>query len=88
MFFLSSAERFLARAFAPACPDRTRPDFAFVSSISPVAIRRTWTALPITSEGRFSPLGPLGTVDNPSPLVGEWIARAAATPALDAILAD
>jgi hypothetical protein len=32
-----------------------------VSSISPVAIRMTWTALPITSAGRFSPLGPLGT---------------------------
>jgi hypothetical protein len=29
-----------------------------VSSISPVAIRMTWTALPIASEWRFSPLGP------------------------------
>jgi hypothetical protein len=28
-------------------------------SISPVAIRMTWTALPITSAGRYSPLGPL-----------------------------
>lgn len=30
-----------------------------VSPISPVAIRMTWTALSITSAGRFSPLGPL-----------------------------
>src|SRR5258708_6386157 len=29
-------------------------------AISPVAIRITFTALPITSAGRFSPLGPLG----------------------------
>jgi hypothetical protein len=28
--------------------------------ISPVAIRMTWMALPITSAGRFSPFGPLG----------------------------
>jgi hypothetical protein len=28
---------------------------------SPVSTRMTWTALPITSAGRFSPLGPLGT---------------------------
>jgi hypothetical protein len=28
--------------------------------MSPVAIRMTWTALPITSAGRFSPLGPRG----------------------------
>jgi hypothetical protein len=25
------------------------------------SIRMTWTALPITSAGRFSPLGPVGT---------------------------
>jgi hypothetical protein len=31
-----------------------------LSSIWPVAIRMTWTALPITSAGRRSPLGPLG----------------------------
>jgi hypothetical protein len=30
------------------------------SSISPVAIRMTLTALPITSAGRFSPRGPRG----------------------------
>jgi hypothetical protein len=30
------------------------------SSISPVAIFITLTAAPITSAGRFSPLGPLG----------------------------
>jgi hypothetical protein len=34
--------------------------FGALSSISHVAIRMTWTALPITSAGRFSPLGPLG----------------------------
>jgi hypothetical protein len=28
--------------------------------LAPVAIRMTWTALPITSAGRFSPLGPRG----------------------------
>jgi hypothetical protein len=54
---------FAARAFAPAFPLRTLPDFTCtVSTISPVAIRMTWTALPITSAGRFSPLGPLGIV--------------------------
>jgi hypothetical protein len=31
-----------------------------VSVSSPVAIRMTFTALPITSAGRFSPLGPRG----------------------------
>ena len=31
-----------------------------LSLISPIAIRMTWTALPITSAGRRSPLGPLG----------------------------
>jgi hypothetical protein len=37
-----------------------------VSSISPVAIRMTWTALPITSAGRPSPRGPLGMIsENP-----------------------
>jgi hypothetical protein len=30
------------------------------SSISPIAIRMTLTALPITSAGRFSPRGPRG----------------------------
>jgi hypothetical protein len=50
-----------ARASPPALPLRTLPDFAVVvSEISPVAIRMTWTALPITSAGRFSPLGPRG----------------------------
>jgi hypothetical protein len=33
---------------------------ALVSSTSPVAILPTMTAAPITSAGRFSPLGPLG----------------------------
>ena len=31
-----------------------------VSVSSPVAMRMTLTALPITSAGRFSPLGPVG----------------------------
>src|SRR5215217_1985416 len=35
---------------------------AYSSLISPVATRMTWTALPITSAGRFSPLGPRGTL--------------------------
>src|SRR3712207_6415402 len=30
------------------------------STISPVSTFMTWTALPTTSAGRFSPLGPLG----------------------------
>jgi hypothetical protein len=30
---------------------------AFTSSTSPVAMRMTWTALPITSAGRFVALG-------------------------------
>jgi hypothetical protein len=29
-------------------------------SVSPVSTRMTWTALPITSAGRFSPFGPVG----------------------------
>src|SRR4051812_27498808 len=45
----STAAAFLSR---PSIP---RPRSS--SSISPVAIRMTWTALPITSAGRFSPLG-------------------------------
>ena len=53
----------LARAFPPARPPRRMCSFAgsgFTSSTSPVAIRMMWTALPITSAGRFSPLGPFG----------------------------
>jgi hypothetical protein len=34
--------------------------FSSSSVFSPVAIRITWTALPITSAGHFSPRGPLG----------------------------
>ncbi len=37
---------------------------SIVSSISPVAILATVTAAPITSAGRFSPLGPFG-IPNP-----------------------
>jgi hypothetical protein len=29
-------------------------------TVSPVSTRMTWTALPITSAGRFSPFGPVG----------------------------
>src|SRR5690349_18457909 len=36
------------------------------SSISPVAIRITLTALPITSAGRFCPFGPLGIFHKPN----------------------
>src|SRR5258708_1065128 len=39
------------------------PSSVVVSSIWPVAIRMTWTALPITSAGRFSPFGPRGIPD-------------------------
>src|ERR1700733_14401831 len=53
-----------ARAFPPIRPSATAaaflPSSVSVSSISPVAIRMTWMALPITSAGRFSPLGPRG----------------------------
>src|SRR5579871_2704496 len=55
----SFAVSFWARAFAPACPLLVRPDF-LLSSISPVAIRPTMIAAPMTSAGRFSPLGPFG----------------------------
>jgi hypothetical protein len=52
----------LARALLPARPLRTFPaDFLLPGSSNfPIAIRMTWTALPMTSAGRFSPLGPLG----------------------------
>src|SRR5271165_1237367 len=70
-FFAISARRsgviFSARAFPPRLPIDTAagslPCFSGVSissSISPVAILATLIALPITSAGRFSPLGPLG----------------------------
>ena len=58
------AERFFARTsppmVPPAAPRTAEPDSSSFSSISPVAIRMTWTALPITSAGRFWPWGPLG----------------------------
>jgi len=59
-----------ARAFPPLRPSATAagsfPSSGGVdSSISPVAIRITRTALPITSAGRFSPLGPRGTGKHP-----------------------
>jgi hypothetical protein len=52
-----------ARAFPPRLPSSAAADFAESGSSSvssPVAIRMTLTALPITSAGRFSPLGPRG----------------------------
>ncbi len=39
---------------------RPEASFSRFSSSSPVAILITFTALPITSAGRFSPRGPLG----------------------------
>ena len=59
-----------ARALPPLRPPRrprltaaaSLPDTFVRSSISPVAILATMTAAPITSAGRFSPLGPLGTL--------------------------
>src|SRR5437016_5978872 len=67
--FLAIADRFLAdrpaaRALPPIRPSATAaaflPSSVVRSSTSPVAILPTMTALPITSAGRFSPLGPLG----------------------------
>jgi hypothetical protein len=53
-----------ARAFPPRLPSSAAAFFAesvSTSSVSsPVAIRMTLTALPITSAARFSPRGPLG----------------------------
>lgn len=53
-----------ARAFPPLLPSSAAADLgaALVSIISPVAIRPTMIAAPITSAGRRSPLGPLGIV--------------------------
>jgi hypothetical protein len=64
--FFATAERWSgvilsARAFAPAFPDRTRPDGSFsLSSISPVAIFATIMAAAIVSAGLFWPCGPFG----------------------------
>ncbi len=57
----------LVKRFALAAPPALPPFARFgalplVSSISPMAILPTITAAPITSAGRFSPLGLLGTV--------------------------
>jgi hypothetical protein len=49
-----------ARACPPFRPSALAVASLVFSWISPVAIRMTWTALPITSAGRFSPFGPLG----------------------------
>jgi len=71
-FVLAREIVLLARGARAHAPERAtnatpplRPPFrawsgAVLSPISPVAIRMTWTALPIASAGRFSPLGPLG----------------------------
>jgi hypothetical protein len=47
-----------------------------VWSMSPVAIRMTWTALPITSAGRFSPLESRGMASDPWMISegGSWAA--------------
>src|SRR5712691_8841957 len=51
-----------ARALPPRLPSSAAADLAESSSSgsSPVAIRMTSTAAPITSAGRFSPRGPRG----------------------------
>ena len=53
-----------ALAAAPFLPDLLRATFVAaivaLSSTSPVAIFATMIAAPITSPGRFSPLGPFG----------------------------
>src|SRR5947209_11195899 len=48
---------------APRAPSSAAADLArsSSSSSSPVAMRMTFTDMPITSAGRFSPRGPLGT---------------------------
>jgi hypothetical protein len=52
----------VARALPPLLPNSAAAERGGVaSSISPVAMRITCTALPITSAGRFRPLGSLGT---------------------------
>src|ERR1700722_206347 len=67
--FLAISDRRLAlipsaRALPPMRPSATAaaflPSSVVVCSISPVAIRVTWKALPMTSAGRLSPLGPRG----------------------------
>jgi hypothetical protein len=56
-----SGDNSMARARPPASPPFARfGALPLVSSISPVAIRATMTAAPITSAGRRSPLGPRG----------------------------
>ncbi len=64
-FLAISWRRFLLRALARAFPPLLPSSAAALrsgrtSSSSPSAIRITFTALPITSAGRFSPRGPLG----------------------------
>jgi hypothetical protein len=56
---LHEARRLLEHSLS-ADPNYALGAFPKSSSISPVAIRITRTALPITSAGRFSPLGPFG----------------------------
>jgi hypothetical protein len=61
-------DSFAARALPPLRPSSAAALCGLgVSSTSPVAIRMTCTALPITSAGRFSPFGPLG-INHPKPL--------------------
>jgi hypothetical protein len=70
--FFADADRCLlvmadALAIPPLLPNSAAAaDFCSIfSSTCPVAIRMTWTALPMTSAGRFWPCGPLGTDDLP-----------------------
>jgi hypothetical protein len=56
----------LARAAPPALPPLARLGALLgLSSASPVAMRPTRMAAPITSAGRFSPRGPLGIMTRP-----------------------
>ena len=78
-FLAISAFRSGVRAFALAAPPSFPSCCAGLgagassrsSGSSPVAIRMTRTAAPITSAGRFSPRGPLGIMQPPV-RVGEW----------------
>src|SRR5579863_5416489 len=63
MFDRSVADSFAARLAPPFLPPRlwwALSAAVGLSSTSPVAILATMIAAPITSPGRFSPLGPLG----------------------------
>jgi hypothetical protein len=87
--FFATADRsfaviFSARAFPPRrpsdCAALSLPSSVTASSSSPVAIRITFTAFPITSAGRLRPLGSLGISAIPACLSQIDRARSSAIP--------